>query len=177
MFFLSHCYQSPLPFWESQPPYLPRMPYNTVLISGPAVEANQILIWSCCCVFLPTTSVVIRASEFSFVGALNGLLCIQSTQNMLSWSCGFNLQLVKLVGRFWVFVLSHTAPGFQVWFYFHLCMWVVRGGLLLGLPWRTGVCPCEGQVWRWCSCLGCRGSGSTRYSGELATRAAGNTVL
>ena len=32
-------------------------------------------------------------------------------------------------------------------------------------------------MWRWCSCLGRRGSGSTRYSGELAARAAGNTVL
>ena len=37
--------------------------------------------------------------------------------------------------------------------------------------------PCEGQVWRWCSLLGCRGSGSTRYSGELAARAAGSIVL
>ena len=32
-------------------------------------------------------------------------------------------------------------------------------------------------MWRQCSCLGRRGSGSTRYSGELAARAAGNTVL
>ena len=37
--------------------------------------------------------------------------------------------------------------------------------------------PCEAQVWRWCSCLGHRGSGSSRYSGELAARAAGNIVL
>ena len=37
--------------------------------------------------------------------------------------------------------------------------------------------PREGQVWRWCSCLGLRGSGSTRYSGALEARAAGNTVL
>ena len=29
-------------------------------------------------------------------------------------------------------------------------------------------------MWRWCSCLGRRGSGSTRYSGELVARAAGN---
>ena len=64
-----------------------------------------------------------------------------------------------------------------MWFYFHLCMWVVHWGLLLRLPWRTWVCPSEGKVWRWCSCLGYRGSGSTRYSGELAARAAGNTVL
>ena len=37
---------------------------------------------------------------------------------------------------------------------------------------ETWAWPCEGQVWRWCSCLGCRGSGRTRYSGELAARAA-----
>ena len=61
-------------------------------------------------------------------------------------------------------------------FYFHLCMWVVHWGLLLRLPWRAWVCSCEGQVWRWCSCLGHRGSGSTRYSGELVARAAGNIV-
>ena len=32
-------------------------------------------------------------------------------------------------------------------------------------------------MWEWCSCLGHRGSGCTRYSGELAARAAGNIVL
>ena len=31
-------------------------------------------------------------------------------------------------------------------------------------------------MWRWGSCLGHRGSGSTRSSGELAAGAAGNTV-
>ena len=56
-------------------------------------------------------------------------------------------------------------------------MWVVLWDLLLRLPWRTWVCPCEGQVWRWYSCLGHRGSDSSRYSGELVTRAAGNKVL
>ena len=81
------------------------------------------------------------------------------------------------MGRFWVFFLSHTAPGFQLWFYFHLYVWVIHWGLLLRLPWRTWVCPCEGQVWKWYSCLGRRGSGSSRYSGELAARAAGNIVL
>ena len=87
------------------------------------------------------------------------------------------MQLVQMVGRFWVFFLNHTAPGLQLWFYFHLCMWVVHWGLLLRLSWKTWVCPCEGQVWRWCSCLGHRDSGSTRYSGQLAARAAGNIVL
>ena len=56
-------------------------------------------------------------------------------------------------------------------------MWLVHWGLLLSQPWRTWVCRCEVQVWRWCSCLGRRGSGSTRYSGALAARAAGNIVL
>ena len=56
-------------------------------------------------------------------------------------------------------------------------MWVVHWGLLLRLPWRAWVCPCESQAWKWCSCLGCRGSGSTRYSGTLVAKAAENTVL
>ena len=55
------------------PPYLPRMPSNSVRISGPAVGAAQILIWSYSCVFLSLMSTAIRASEFSFVGTLNGL--------------------------------------------------------------------------------------------------------
>ena len=76
------------------PPHLPRMPSNTVLISGPAVGAAPILIWSYSCVFLLPMSTAIRASVFSFVGALNDLLYIPSTQSLLSWSCGFNLQLV-----------------------------------------------------------------------------------
>ena len=58
------------------PPYLPRMPSDTLLISGPAVGAAQILIWSYSYVFLPPMSTVIRASVFSFMGSLNGLLYI-----------------------------------------------------------------------------------------------------
>jgi len=153
------------------------MPCNTVLVSGPAVGAAHILTWCSSCVFLPPMSTAIRASAFSFVGALSVLSYILKTQSLPSWLCGFNLQLVQLVGRFWVFCLSHTAPGFQLWFHFHLCMWVIRWGLLLRLPWRTWVCPSEGQVRRWYSCLGHRGSGSTRYSGKLVARAAGNIVL
>ena len=47
-----------------------------LLISGPAVGAAQILIRSYSCVFLPPMSTAIRASAFSFVGTLNGLLYI-----------------------------------------------------------------------------------------------------
>ena len=56
-------------------------------------------------------------------------------------------------------------------------MRVVHWGLLLRLPWRTWVCPCEGQVWRWCSYLGHRGSGSTMFSRGLVAKAAGNIML
>ena len=58
------------------PPHLPRMLSNTVRISGPAVGAAQILIWSYSAVFLPPMSTAMRASEFSFVGALNSILYI-----------------------------------------------------------------------------------------------------
>ena len=51
------------------------------------------------------------------------------------------------------------------------------GILLLRLLCRAWICPYEGQVWGWCSCLGRRGSGSTRYSGGLTARASGNIVL
>ena len=87
------------------------------------------------------------------------------------------MQLVQLVGGVWVFFLSHTVPGFQLWFSFHLCMWLVHWALLLRLPWRTWVFPSECQVWKWSRCLGRRGPGSTRYSGELVARAAVNLVL
>ena len=175
MFLLSHCCQESFPTLGVKV-HLPSLGCPpTLLISGPAVGTT--LIWSYSCVFLPSMSTVISTSAFSFVGALNGFLYIPKTQKLSSWPCGFNLQLVQLVGRFWVFFLSHTAPGFQLWFYFHLGLCIAHWALLLRLPWRTWVCPCEGQVWRWCSCLGRRGSGSTRYSGELAARAAGNTVL
>ena len=122
-------------------------------------------------------STATRTSVFSFVGALSVLLHIPQTQSLPSWSCGCNVQLAQLVGRFWVFFLSHTATGFKLWLYFHCYVWVTHLGLLLSLPWRTWVCPCEGQAWRWCSCLGRRDSGSTRYSGELVARASGNSAL
>ena len=76
MFFLSHCCPSLFACWSHSPSHLPRMLPNTVLISGPAVGAAQILIWSYSCVFLPPMSTAIRTSAFSFVGALNALLCI-----------------------------------------------------------------------------------------------------
>ena len=66
MFFLSHSCQSLFLCWESQSPYLPRMSSNTVLLSGLAVGAAQILIWPYSCVFLPPVSSAIRASAFSF---------------------------------------------------------------------------------------------------------------
>ena len=76
-----------------------------------------------------------------------------------------------------VFFLSHTAPGFQLWFYFHLCMWVIHWDLLLRLPWRTWVCPNESQGWRWCSCLGHRSFAVPGNQEGLAAMAAGNIVL
>ena len=76
MLFLSHCCRVLSHACSHRLPHLLRMPSNTVLISRPAVGAAQILIWSYSCVFLPPVSMAIRTSAFSFVGALNGLLCI-----------------------------------------------------------------------------------------------------
>ena len=76
MFFLSHGCQSPSPRWESKSPSPPRMPSDTVLISGPAVGAAQILIWFYSCVFLPPMFTAAGASAFSFVETVIVLLCI-----------------------------------------------------------------------------------------------------
>ena len=73
--------------------------------------------------------------------------------------------------------LPIVPPGFYCGFISTSACGTSTGVELLRLPWRTWVCPCEGQAWRWCSCLGHRGSGSTRYSGELSARTAGNIVL
>ena len=146
MSFLSHCCQESFPSLGVTVNLTSLGCPPTLLISGPAVGAAHILIWSCSCVFLPPMSTAIRNSVFSLVGALNDLLYIPQAYSLSSWSCGFNLQLVQLVGRFRVFLLSHTAPGLQLWFYLHLYMWVVHWGLLLRLHWRTWVCPCEGQL-------------------------------
>ena len=148
------------------PPHFPSMLSITVLISGPAVQAAQILIWSYSSVFLPPMSTAIRSSVFSSVGDLN-VLYIFRRHSLPSWSCGFNLPLVYLVGRFWVFFLSHITPGFQLLLYFHLCMWAVHWDFLLRLPWRTWVSPAKGRYGGGCSCLGHRGSDSRRYSEEL----------
>ena len=116
-------------------------------------------LWTCCgessdsnmvhsCVFLPLMSTSASVSAFSFSGSLIVLLCIPQTKSLPSWSCRFKMQLVLLVGKFCVLFVSHTAPGFQLWFYLHLCVWVIHRGFLLSLPWRTWVCPREDQMWR-----------------------------
>ena len=64
------------------PPPFPRTPSNTVLISGPAVGAAQILICSYSPVFLPPVSTASRTREFSFVGALSDLSHIPQTQRL-----------------------------------------------------------------------------------------------
>ena len=73
MFFLSHCCRVLSLAGSHSPTDLPSMPSNTVLFSGSAVGAAQILIWFYSCVFLPPMSTTIRTSAFSFVGALSVL--------------------------------------------------------------------------------------------------------
>ena len=152
------------------------MPSNTVLSSGPAVGAAQILIRSCSCLSClqcPQLSELLHfllwELSMAFYIFHRHKVCLVDHVDLIcslySWWEGFGSSSLA------------TLPlGFN-WVLFpplHVCR---HWGLLLRLPWRTWVCPCEGQVWRWCSRLGCRGSGSPRYSGELGARAAGNIVL
>ena len=88
MFFFSHCCQSPFLIGSHSPPHLPRMPSNTVLISGPVVGAAQILIWSCSSKFLLPMSTAIRTSAFSFVEALNDFYMFHRHRGLLV-DCGY----------------------------------------------------------------------------------------
>ena len=172
MFILSPCCQNPVPRWKSQSILSPWDALQHCAISGPAVGAAQILVWSYLCVFMPPMHTAVRTGAFSFVRSLDGLLCTPHTQRLLSSSCA-----AHAAGReAWGLLPWPHCPGFNCGF-ISLCTWVIHWGLLLRLPWRTWVCPCEGWVWRWCSCSGRRGSGSTRLSGGLAAGAAGNRVL
>ena len=76
MLFSSHCYRVLSLTGSHSPPYLPRMPSNTVLIFGLAVGVALIPILFYSCVFLPLMSIAIQIIAFSVVGALNDLLYI-----------------------------------------------------------------------------------------------------
>ena len=101
----------------------------------------------------------------SFLWVTNIPLCIYTTTSLS-------------IPRFWVFFLSHTAPGFQLWFYFHLYMWVAHWGLApeaalggLGLPLRgpgVEVVPLLGSQGFWPHQV---------LRGGVVARAAGNAVL
>ena len=69
------------------------------------------------------------------------------------------------IPRFWVFFLSHTAPGFQLWFYFHLYMWVAHWGLVPEAALGGSGLPLRGPGAEVVHLLGSQGSGSTRFSG------------
>ena len=82
------------------PPHLPRMPSNTVLISGPAVGADQILIWSYTCVLLPSMSTAMKPSRFAlWVLSMSFYVfhrhrvclvdCVDSICSLYSWWQGF----------------------------------------------------------------------------------------
>ena len=94
-----------------------------------------------------------------------------SSQCLPSWSWGFNLQLYSLWEGFGSSSLVSLPQVSTV---------ILFPPLDVGRPLRFAPeaaleglgLPCEGQVLGWCSCLS-----STRYSGELAARAAGNLVL
>ena len=95
----------------------------------------------CSCLQCPQLSepecVLLRALSGAFCRSHRHSVCLVGRVDLMC-SCTAG-------GKVWVFFLSHSAPGFQLWFYSHLYMWVGHWGLLLRLPCRTWVCPCEGR--------------------------------
>ena len=114
------------------------MPSNTVLISGPAVDAVQILIWSYSCVFLLPVSTAIRTVSFvlcepsmSFYIFLGHRVCLVDRVDLIwsLFSCWEGLGPSSLA----------TLPlGFN-WGFFPPLHMGFHWGLLLRLSWRTWV--------------------------------------
>ena len=143
------------------------MPSNTVLISGPAVGAAQILIWSYSCVFLPPKSTAIRISAFSFGGALSVLLYIHIHRvclvdrvdlicNLFNWWEGFgSSSLVTVPLGFSCGFISTSACGSST----GVCSWgcsVVLGFAFVratcgggAVAWVTGVLAAPGTQGSW----------------------------
>ena len=88
------------------------MPPNTVLVSGPAVEVAQILIWSYSCVFLPPMYTAIRTSAFlcvcgsshcPFIYSVDRVCLVNRVDlvfSLYSWWEGFGSALVSIVVLF-----------------------------------------------------------------------------
>ena len=149
------------------PPHLSRMPPNTVLIAGPAVGAAQILIWSYSSVFLPPGSTAVRTGAF-LLRERSVTCCVLHGHRVCLVDRVISSEACTAGGKGLGLPEPH-APGFQLWFISTsacgsstgVCSWGCPGGL--GLPlW--------GPVWRWCSCLGRRGSGRSRSSGGQGSR-------
>ena len=155
MLFLSHCYQRSFPLWKSQPTSPPQdaLHHFTGLRTccGSSPDSNLVLLLCilasnvhnyqnqcmcvcvCVCVWKLSMSFYIFHMHKVYIADHMNLIC-----SLYSWWEAF--------GK--VFFLSHTAPGFQQWTYFHLCMWVVHWGLHLRLSWRTWVFPSKYLLWR-----------------------------
>ena len=97
--------------------------------------------------------------------------------SLTSWSCGFNLQLYSWWEGFRSSSLATQPLGFNCVFIYISACGSSTGVCSWGCPGGLGFAPVRARCGGRCSCLGRRGSGSTRYSGVLAARAAGNTVL
>ena len=138
---MSHCCQSPSPHWESQQStHFSRMPPNTVLISGPAVGAAQILIFSSSCVFLPPMYKAIRTSAFSlwelsmsFSIFHRHRVCLVDHVDLIcslySWWEGFGSSSATL------------PPGFNCGFIYTSACGSSSGFFSWGCPGRLGFAP------------------------------------
>ena len=118
--------------------HLHRMSSNTVLISGPAVGAAQILIWCYLHVFLPpmsTTNLVhFLLWEVSMV-----FYIFHRHKDFLVDHMNLICSLYSLWEGFGSSSLATLPLGFHCGF-MSISAWVIHWGLLLRLSWRTWIC-------------------------------------
>ena len=177
MFFLSLCCHSPFLCWDSQSTLPPQDALQHCsdfwTCCGGSSDSNLVLLL-CSCLQCPQLSELVCFLLWELSVAFyifhRHRICLVDHADLI-------YSLYSLQEDSGSSSLATLPLGFNCGFISTFTCWLSAGVQLLRLPWSTQVCPCEGQLWKWCTCLGRRGSGSTRYSGGLAARAAGNIVL
>lgn len=98
----------------------PRMPFNTGLVSAPAVGAAQTLIrlFSCSCLQCPQVSELghfpLWELSLPFYIFHKQRICLVYQVDLISTYCS--------CGEVLILFLSHTVPKVQLWLYFHFWM-------------------------------------------------------
>ena len=165
MFFLSHCYQSPLPCWESQsisPPQHALQHFSDLWSCCEGSPDSNLVLLLCFCLQCPQLSELVHfilwECSVTFYIFCRHRICLVDHVDLIHsfYSCGKALGLLPQTHCPWVSAVVLFPP-----------LYVSRPvGFAPEAALEELGLPCEVQVWRWCNCVSCRGSGRPGIQGS-----------